>query len=139
MAGSTALQDTGQCVKDLKLILIHITTTRQESATTVRCSSGIRDRRVIIFAAGSMAFEEGGERINDLKLILGRVSEVATMFDDDGILIRFMNGTQQGNGIRDAASANQLISTVQFNGLTPLGGQLDQKVRPSNLLMYQLS
>ena len=79
-------------------------------------------------AAGSMAFEENGERINDLKLILGRVAEVATMFDDDGILIRFMNGMQQGNGIRDAPSANNLIGTVQFNGMTPLGGQLDQKV-----------
>lgn len=75
-----------------------------------------------------MAFEENGERINDLKLILGRVAEIATLFDDDGILIRFMNGQQQGNGIRDVASANQLISQVQFNGLTPLGTQLDQKV-----------
>lgn len=80
---------------------------------------------------GSMAFEENGERINDLKLILGRVAEIATLFDDDGILIRFMNGQQQGNGIRDVASANQLISQVQFNGMTPLGTQLDQKV--SNL------
>ena len=41
--------------------------------------------------SGSMVFEEGGERIQDLKVILGRVAEVATMFDDDGIVIRFMN------------------------------------------------
>ena len=78
--------------------------------------------------AGSMAFEENGSRINDLKLILGRVAEVATMFDDDGILIRFMNGNAQGNGIRDAASVANLVSQVQFNGMTPLGSQLDQKV-----------
>lgn len=41
---------------------------------------------IVIFAddSGSMIFEEGGERINDLKLILGRVAEVATLFDDDG-------------------------------------------------------
>lgn len=38
-----------------------------------------------------MVFEERGERIDDLKLILGRVAEVATLFDDDGILVRFMN------------------------------------------------
>ena len=30
-------------------------------------------------------------QIDDLKLILGRVAEVATLFDDDGILVRFMN------------------------------------------------
>ena len=41
---------------------------------------------IVIFAddSGSMIFEEGGERINDLKLILGRVAEVATLFDEDG-------------------------------------------------------
>lgn len=43
---------------------------------------------IVIFAddSGSMIFEEGGDRINDLKLILGRVAEVATLFDDDGQL-----------------------------------------------------
>lgn len=85
---------------------------------------------VIIYAddSGSMGFEEGGERINDLKLMVGRVADVATMFDDDGILVRFMNGTLEGNGIRDSASAAQLISQVQFTGMTPLGTSLNQKV-----------
>ena len=41
---------------------------------------------IVIFAddSGSMIFEEGGERIQDLKLIMGRVAEVATLFDEDG-------------------------------------------------------
>ena len=67
---------------------------------------------IIIYAddSGSMAFEEGGERINDLKLMVGRVADVSTMFDDDGILVRFMNGTVEGYGIRDSTSAGQLIS-----------------------------
>ena len=67
---------------------------------------------IIIYAddSGSMAFEEGGERISDLKLMVGRVADVATLFDDDGILVRFMNGMTEGNGIRDSASAGQLIS-----------------------------
>jgi hypothetical protein len=73
-------------------------------------------------------FEERGERIDDLKLILGRVAEVATLFDDDGILVRFMNNNVEGNGIRDANSAQQLISQVQFNGMTPLGTALESKV-----------
>lgn len=43
---------------------------------------------IVIFAddSGSMIFEEGGERIQDLKLIMGRVAEVATLFDEDGAL-----------------------------------------------------
>ncbi|KAK9856119.1 hypothetical protein WJX84_003291 [Apatococcus fuscideae] len=45
------------------------------------------DTVIFVDDSGSMAFEENGSRINDLKLILGRVAEVATMFDDDGILI----------------------------------------------------
>ena len=69
---------------------------------------------IIIYCddSGSMAFEENGERINDLKLMVGRVADVATLFDEDGILVRFMNGTLEGNGIRDSASAGQLISQV---------------------------
>lgn len=41
---------------------------------------------IVIFAddSGSMIFEEGGERIQDLKVIMGRVAEVATLFDEDG-------------------------------------------------------
>ncbi|DBA80735.1 hypothetical protein WJX77_004806 [Trebouxia sp. C0004] len=85
---------------------------------------------IIIYAddSGSMAFEEGGERIQDLKLMVGRVADVATLFDDDGILVRFMNGTTEGNGIRDSMSAGQLISQVNFNGMTPLGTNLNQKI-----------
>ncbi|DBB03577.1 TPA: hypothetical protein ACH3X3_010914 [Trebouxia sp. C0006] len=85
---------------------------------------------IVIFAddSGSMIFEEGGERINDLKVIMGRVAEVATLFDEDGIVVRFMNGHVEGNGIRDPMSANNLISQVQFTGMTPLGSSLDSKV-----------
>lgn len=70
---------------------------------------------IIIYCddSGSMAFEEGGERIQDLKLMVGRVADVATLFDSDGILIRFMNETMEGNGIRDSMSAGQLISQVR--------------------------
>ena len=41
--------------------------------------------------SGSMAFEESGERIKDLRLILERVVSVTTLFDEDGISLRFMN------------------------------------------------
>ena len=57
---------------------------------------------IVLFVddSGSMAFEENGERIDDLKLISSKVAEVATMFDDDGILMRFMNSPIDGSGLR---------------------------------------
>lgn len=62
-----------------------------------------------------MAFEEGGERIQDLKLICDKASEVATLFDTDGILVRFMNSTVEGNGIRCAACM-QACSVLHTGG-----------------------
>jgi len=43
---------------------------------------------------------------------------VATLFDDDGILVRFMNNNVEGNGIRDANSATNLVSQVHRPHLT---------------------
>jgi len=78
--------------------------------------------------SGSMAFEENGERIDDLKLIINRVAFAAGLFDDDGIQVRFMNSTQQGNGIRSPQQVEQLISSIRFQGLTPMGRELNNKV-----------
>jgi len=85
---------------------------------------------VVIVAddSGSMAFEENGERIEDLKMIAQKVSEVATLFDDDGILVRFMNSDVQGNGIRSPADVSSLLGEVQYSGLTPLATSLQSKV-----------
>lgn len=84
--------------------------------------------------SGSMSFEEGGSRIDDLKLIVSRVSQAASLFDDDGIEVRFMNSRIEGHGIRNEADAMRLISQVKFSGLTPLGTALDQKVLQPLLL-----
>lgn len=78
-----------------------------------------------------MQFEEDGERIKDLKLILQRVAFAATLFDDDGISIRFMNSQpplQLLNNVRNEQQIEQLMASVQFKGLTPMGTQLREKV-----------
>jgi hypothetical protein len=75
-----------------------------------------------------MAYEEGGERIDDMKLILQRVAYAATLFDTDGIEIRFMNSTIQGNNVRTAQEVDQLIQRIKFQGLTPAGTQLRAKI-----------
>ena len=38
-----------------------------------------------------MKYADDGERIRDLDVILERVTEVATLFDDDGLSIRAIN------------------------------------------------
>jgi len=78
--------------------------------------------------SGSMAFEENGERIDDLKLILSRVAFATSLFDADGIQVRFMNSADQGNGIRDERMVNEMISRTKFSGLTPMGRELQNKI-----------
>ncbi|KEF55824.1 uncharacterized protein A1O9_08575 [Exophiala aquamarina CBS 119918] len=78
--------------------------------------------------SGSMQFEENGERIDDLKLILSRVAYATSLFDEDGIQVRFMNSTDQGNGIRSEQQVNEMIGRTRFCGLTPMGRELQNKI-----------
>ncbi len=41
--------------------------------------------------SASMKFAENGERIRDLKVMLDRVTEVASLLDQDGISVRAIN------------------------------------------------
>ena len=86
-----------------------------------------------------MQMAEDGERIRDLKLIVDRVVGAATLFDDDGISIRFMNewnpnpamdgfDMRRLDGIRDERMVEHIVSKIQFVGLTPLGTELRNKV-----------
>lgn len=75
-----------------------------------------------------MSFEENGERIDDLKLILQKTAFAASLFDSDGIEIRFMNSDVQGNNVRSPQDIDALMQRIQFKGLTPMGTQLKKKV-----------
>lgn len=83
---------------------------------------------LLIDDSGSMQFEENGSRIDDLKLILGRVSYATSLFDDDGVQIRFLNSTVEGNGIRNEQQVQELVGRVSFSGLTPVGTSLQKKI-----------
>lgn len=89
---------------------------------------------VIIYVddSGSMSFEENGERIKDLQLILQRVAFAATLFDDDGIDLRFMNDDQiplnMLSGIRNEQQIEQLLQNKRFKGVTPFGSRLRERV-----------
>ena len=81
--------------------------------------------------SGSMSFEENGERIKDLQLILQRAAFAATLFDDDGVEIRFMNEDlppQQVSNIRSEQQIEQILASKRYKGLTPFGTELRKKV-----------
>ena len=85
---------------------------------------------VILFVddSGSIEFEEKGVRKDQLRQIIGIVATAASTFDQDGISVRFMNSMESGDGIRNADDVNMLVSRVRFQGLTPLGTNLRNKV-----------
>lgn len=92
---------------------------------------------VIIYIddSGSMEFEERGERIDDLKLILSRVVFASTLFDEDGIDLRFMNDDQiplqMLSGIRSEQQIEGIMRQKKFKGLTPFGTRLRERVLDS--------
>ncbi|KAL8715295.1 MAG: hypothetical protein Q9225_006439 [Loekoesia sp. 1 TL-2023] len=89
--------------------------------------------------SGSMVFEENGQRVEELKNIIRSTVYAATLFDDDGISIRFMNDWPSNpaidgldmrrlDRIQNEQMVEHIVSKVQFVGLTPLGTELKNKV-----------
>lgn len=75
-----------------------------------------------------MVFQENGSRIDDMKLVLARAAYAGSLFDADGIEVRFINSDVNGNNIRSEPEVEALVQRVNFKGLTPLGAQLRNKV-----------
>ncbi|KAL8957449.1 MAG: hypothetical protein Q9193_005280 [Seirophora villosa] len=84
-----------------------------------------------------MKFDDS--RIAGLKQIISSVVYAATLFDDDGISIRFMNDWPSNpaidgfdmrrlDRIQNEQMVEQIISKTLFSGLTPLGSELRNKV-----------
>lgn len=81
--------------------------------------------------SGSMKFEDNGQRIKELHVTLQRVTYAAMLFDEDGISARFMNGNPKSrliNNINNDTQINELVGSVDFRGLTPMGTSLRNKV-----------
>lgn len=50
-----------------------------------------------------------------------------SLFDQDGIQVRFLNSNVEGNNINSEQAALNLLSQIRYSGLTPLGTSLDKK------------
>lgn len=60
--------------------------------------------------------------------MVSRAVAAATLFDTDGINIRFLNSPTGADHVNSQHAATECIDRVQFNGLTPLGRSLSSKV-----------
>lgn len=83
--------------------------------------------------SGSMDFYKADGRIDDLKIVLSRTVSVATMFDEDGISVRFMNDVPRINpreldGIKSEQQVDDLMRRTDFTGATPMGEKLHEKI-----------
>jgi hypothetical protein len=82
--------------------------------------------------SGSMIFDEqwnpSTEKTDDLKLILSRVVDITSMFDDDGLSLRFFNGNDEFDNITNEQDAMNALAKVSYCGGTPLGRNLVSKI-----------
>lgn len=86
---------------------------------------------IVVFCddSGSMAFDQwNGSRLTEMRRIVSRVSEIATVFDDDGLTVRFFNSPLQGNNIKNAAMVDTLMAQLEYKYATPMGTELFNKV-----------
>lgn len=63
-----------------------------------------------------------------MKSILAKIAHATSLFDADGIQIRFLNSSISGDNIRNESEVAQLVQRVQFSGLTPLGTSMERKI-----------
>lgn len=83
--------------------------------------------------SGSMNYEN---RIEDTKIIIEKIAEVMTIFDDDGISVRFINTDEsdlerQGiktDGINNYIDVVNLINDDLFCGTTEIGYTMEKKI-----------
>jgi hypothetical protein len=68
------------------------------------------------------------DRIADLELICDKVASIATLFDDDGINIRFMNSQYAPDNVRTTADVKNALARVSYNGITPMGTSAYKKI-----------
>jgi len=93
---------------------------------------GVVDVIFYIDDSGSMNFDEqwnqSTEKTDDLKLILSRVVDITSLFDDDGLSIRFFNSSYEFDNITNEQEALNALAKVHYNGGTPLGRNLLSRI-----------
>ncbi|RPB08727.1 hypothetical protein P167DRAFT_567690 [Morchella conica CCBAS932] len=91
------------------------------------CQLGLYDNICFLDDSGSMKEDN---RIQSLKEILKRVVSITGLLDFDGVQIRWLNYANDStmNDIYEPAGLTPIFNVVKFDGSTPLGTKLKQKV-----------
>lgn len=87
------------------------------------------DVAIFVDDSGSMS---DGSRVADAAAIVARVAAITTIFDDDGIVVRFINSDLapgEGDGVRTEGDAAAVFAAATFEGGTNIGTELERKVR----------
>ena len=127
-SGSMIFEEGGERVNDLKLILGRVAEVIAGSRLSpyVACNSTTfsllrsTTRLSIQWGADCCGATRGAVACS-ITVPLPRVGwydtrggpQVATLFDSDGIMVRFMKSSTEGNGIRDAAAVNTLMQQAR--------------------------
>lgn len=69
-----------------------------------------------------------GTRIDDMGAIIGRIAEVITLFDDDGVSIRFINNDENFDNIKDTMAVFSAVKSLEYKYGTEIGTALDEKI-----------
>jgi Mg-chelatase subunit ChlD len=85
---------------------------------------------VVVFVddSRSMMTDEGGSRILALKAILKRLAAIATLVDEDGMQMVTMNNALSVDNVTDPAQIDRIVDGIKWQGMTPIGTQLNNKV-----------
>lgn len=79
--------------------------------------------------SGSIIFDnDKDDRYEDLKIIINKIADIITIFDEDGISIRFINSNEKPDGITSKEQINDVLKKCEFKYSTPLGRSLENKI-----------
>lgn len=92
------------------------------------CKLALFDVAIYVDDSASMERMEGGQRVEQLRHMLSQIAFCASLLDDDGIDIEFINAPFSGKGIRTEREVHDLLFRVQYKYNTRLGTQLRAKI-----------
>lgn len=93
-------------------------------------TTGRRDMTDKLVPNGTEDFDPEEGSNNDMsrwelaKLLIKVGAQVMTMFDDDGVSVRFLNSYERGDNISNSTDVDNLFKNVRPCGGTPIGGSL---------------
>lgn len=89
---------------------------------------GLFDIEFHLDDSGSMAFHQDGKRITELTNILEFAADAASVLDDDGFRVTFINSKKEGTSIKSAGAAMDLLKGIEYRGMTDLAISLENKI-----------